>query len=99
MTFLNLSLYLRNKNKLTTYEDNDDIFLAVKNRKGMLNIDENLWEDLDFHPSSGNSKVNFFDSNKRNKITTNITRIRKLNLKIYKRSVKRQITNKINTYL
>lgn len=54
--------FIRNKNKLTTYEDNDDIFLAVKNRKGMLNIDENLWEDLDFHPSSGNSKVNFFDS-------------------------------------
>jgi hypothetical protein len=54
--------FIRNKNKLTTYEDGEGIFLAVKNHKGIKNMDENLWEDLDFHPSSGNSKVNFFDS-------------------------------------
>lgn len=54
--------FIRNKNKLTTYEDGEGIFLAVKNHKGIKNIDENLWEDLDFYPSSGNSKVTFFDS-------------------------------------
>ncbi|KJV37620.1 ATPase [Acinetobacter brisouii] len=54
--------FIRNKNKLTTYEDGEGVFLAVKNHKGIKNIDENLWEDLDFYPSSGNSKVTFFDS-------------------------------------
>ena len=54
--------FIRNKNKLTTYEGEGGIFLAVRDRKGLENIDDNLWEDLDFHPSSGNSKVTFFDS-------------------------------------
>lgn len=54
--------FIRNKNKLTTYENEDGAFLAIKGRKDIENIDDNLWEDLDFHPSSGNSKVAFFDS-------------------------------------
>lgn len=54
--------FLRNKNKLTTYESEDGIYLAIRERKGVKNIDDNLWEDLDFHPSSGNSKVTFFES-------------------------------------
>ena len=54
--------YIRNKNKLTTYDCDEGTFLAIKDHKGVENIDENLWTDLDFYPSSGNSKVAFFDS-------------------------------------
>lgn len=54
--------FLRNKNKLTTYETEDGVFLAIRDRKGVENIDANLWENLDFYPSSGNTKVAFFDS-------------------------------------
>lgn len=54
--------FIKNKNKLTTYESGEGIFLAVKDRLGLQNIDENLWDDLDFHPSSGNSKIEFFSS-------------------------------------
>lgn len=56
--------FIRNKNKLTTYEGEDGIFLALRDRKGLENIDENLWEDLDFYPSSGNSKIAFFNDSK-----------------------------------
>lgn len=56
--------FIRNKNKLTTYEGEGGIFLAVRDRKDLENIDENLWEDLDFYPSSGNSKIAFFNDSK-----------------------------------
>lgn len=56
--------FIRNKNKLTTYEGDGGTFLAIRNRKDLKNIDENLWEDLDFYPSSGTTKVAYFNDSK-----------------------------------
>lgn len=59
--------YIRNKNNLTTYEKGGEFFLAVKNNPNLKNVDENLWEDLEFYLSTGNAKNTDLDA----KVTQN----------------------------
>lgn len=47
--------YIKNKNDLTTYEENGTTYLAVLGKK-LEYLEANLWQSLSFEASSGNSK-------------------------------------------
>jgi len=52
--------YIKNKNELTTYEENGKTYLAILDKKIEYN-EEQLWEPINFESSTGNSKHKILD--------------------------------------